>query len=353
MELIQGTDLSNWKGSFLEKIQLFSELLDVVSYLHKNGLVHRDLKPQNVMVRTSDSRPVIVDFGTVYKPGQKSRTCFTPGTPNYQAPESIDPKCARDKSLDIFACGIIAYELLAGFIPNYADYSPLVLEENQTVVSDLDRVIQKAIQGKVKLRYQNIENMKADWDLALGRTEEKVFPEMVLTDGWKMRFQARIALVEDERFEVPLPELFLSKFLTEALNAKVQENAKTSIQVFKMTRLMFLEHHQGEYSFFGAKAIYANDEEMYESIDSEKIFSMLNSTFLDYLSQFDLDFGGKKIEWEHIAPGSHIESSEYYTHGEELHTAPLGKLNESFFEVTVQSIPSRFDQSFSDDDIPF
>jgi serine/threonine-protein kinase len=93
-------------------LDLIDQILAGLEAVHAEGIVHRDLKPDNVMVR-EDGRPVVLDFGLAWNPlGHGAQTTTAVGTPAYMAPEQLrgEPVDAR---CDIFACGIVAAELLA------------------------------------------------------------------------------------------------------------------------------------------------------------------------------------------------------------------------------------------------
>ncbi|TNJ28952.1 Kinase, NEK [Giardia muris] len=91
------------------------EMASGLAYLHERGLVHRDLKPENVLL-SSDGRCVLGDFGLARALGDSSRTKTTAGTPLYMAPE-IHREERYDKSVDVWALGVIGYELCTGMLP--------------------------------------------------------------------------------------------------------------------------------------------------------------------------------------------------------------------------------------------
>lgn len=118
MELIDGCDLGQLIGqgkmSFDEVDKVMCQLLDAVQVLHQNNIVHRDIKLENVMLR-SDGVVKLSDLGLLKKVGEKGLTApgILLGTPQYMPPEYVkDGK--YDARSDIYACGIILYELLSG-----------------------------------------------------------------------------------------------------------------------------------------------------------------------------------------------------------------------------------------------
>lgn len=93
---------------------LFKELLEAMKYLHEQGIVHRDIKLENIML-TSDFKPKIIDFGIareLQEDGMKSQV----GTPSYIAPEIIKGERYSEK-VDMFSMGVALYVFLCGYLP--------------------------------------------------------------------------------------------------------------------------------------------------------------------------------------------------------------------------------------------
>jgi predicted Ser/Thr protein kinase len=109
-----------------EIIDSLAQILEALDYAHKNGVIHRDIKPQNALV---DERGVVklTDFGVAYRPGDTRLTQvgFAVGTPGYIAPELIDSTAAPSALSDIYAVGATARTLLA----HYPDEVPPLLSE--------------------------------------------------------------------------------------------------------------------------------------------------------------------------------------------------------------------------------
>jgi serine/threonine-protein kinase len=124
-------------------LSLIRKIADGMAYCHKNNVVHRDLKPENILV-TSDDQPVIMDFGLALTKGSHrvtySNLSATMGTPDYMAPEQIEGQ-RGDQRTDIYALGIILYEMLAGKAPFTGDNNMVVMAQHlQGVAPRLDKV---------------------------------------------------------------------------------------------------------------------------------------------------------------------------------------------------------------------
>jgi serine/threonine-protein kinase len=106
-----------------EAVKLISEVVDALSYAHGRGVVHRDVKPDNVML--SRRHALVMDFGVAKAVSEASgRSHLTSagmalGTPAYMAPEQATADPQLDARVDIYAVGILAYEMLTGYPPFY------------------------------------------------------------------------------------------------------------------------------------------------------------------------------------------------------------------------------------------
>ena len=100
-------------------LHIASALLDALEYIHANGVVHRDLKPENIMVDAGDNIKLI-DFGIAGDAGARRLTyaniTAALGTPNYISPEQVKGKRGDGRS-DLYAAGVILYEMLTGKLP--------------------------------------------------------------------------------------------------------------------------------------------------------------------------------------------------------------------------------------------
>jgi eukaryotic-like serine/threonine-protein kinase len=131
MERVVGEPITRFcdrnRLSVPDRLALFVQLCEAVQHAHQKGIVHRDLKPSNVLVAVQDDRPVvkIIDFGVAKALGAKlteltleTRAGVFIGTPEYMSPEQAGTTAAAvDTRTDIYALGVMLYELLVGVRP--------------------------------------------------------------------------------------------------------------------------------------------------------------------------------------------------------------------------------------------
>jgi hypothetical protein len=112
-------------------LEIARDIAEALDYAHAKGVVHRDLKPENVMI-LADGTVKVMDFGIARLADQSGLTTtdIFLGTPLYAAPEMVDPKRV-DQRADLYALGIILYEMLEGTVPFTADSPYRVIEMHQ------------------------------------------------------------------------------------------------------------------------------------------------------------------------------------------------------------------------------
>ncbi|MGA2192737.1 MAG: protein kinase [Nitrospirota bacterium] len=163
-----------------DAVKLASRISEALSYMHEHGVVHRDLKPQNIMI-CYDGTIRIMDFG-IAKAAEGRRitfTGFTPavGTPDYMAPEQVKGK-RGDARTDIYSLGAILYEMVAGKTPFECENENMFVVMNARVTGDpeaprkrnpnispqVEEIILHAMERDPRSRYQNAAAMKAELD---------------------------------------------------------------------------------------------------------------------------------------------------------------------------------------------
>ncbi|NUP08637.1 MAG: protein kinase [Polyangiaceae bacterium] len=134
MEWLQGEDLAQTIAratlSVDDTLRLASRIASALGYAHARGVVHRDVKPANIFLRSGDvTDAIVVDFGISrdHDGGQITRFGEALGTPAYMAPEQAKGLQAIDPRADVFALGCVLYECLAGQPPFWADHPLAVM----------------------------------------------------------------------------------------------------------------------------------------------------------------------------------------------------------------------------------
>ncbi len=151
MELVKGipiTDYCDQHGlPIRERLDLFMEVCHAVQHAHQKGVIHRDIKPTNVLVTTLDGVPLprVIDFGIAKATGQSltDKTLFTGfaqliGTPLYMSPEQAELSAVDiDTRSDIYSLGVLLYELLTGTTPfNQDTFRTAALDELRRIIRE-------------------------------------------------------------------------------------------------------------------------------------------------------------------------------------------------------------------------
>jgi serine/threonine-protein kinase len=216
--------------SFTVALDIFRQILEGVAAAHREGVIHRDLKPANVLVRKKDGVAKVTDFG-IAKPEEQARvgqgnTKGVIGSLWYMSPEQVQGRRDLDKRLDIYALGILLYELLTGSVPFNAESSyeimrqhvetplPKVKDKRRDVPAWIDRVLARACAKKREDRYASCEEFIADLDRELGGPMRPVAgatrvlaayppPEKTMDDEGKDRADAPAAQAGPKPAAVP------------------------------------------------------------------------------------------------------------------------------------------------------
>ena len=110
--------------------RVLREVADALHYAHSRGVVHRDIKPDNILIETATGRAVVTDFGIARAAEADTRltaTGIAVGTPAYMSPEQAMGEREVDGRADIYALGVVGYQMLAGELPFQAANTPSLL----------------------------------------------------------------------------------------------------------------------------------------------------------------------------------------------------------------------------------
>lgn len=182
MGLIDGEELSDWlkkPNSDLDTaLMLLSGVAEAVEHIHRQGVIHRDIKPQNILI-DQDNEPKLMDFG-IAKDEQRqeslTRTGTMMGSLNYMAPEQLEDAKAIDHRADVYSLGAVLYEILTGQPPHLAGNAVDVMaslmsrdpkrprEINPELSPTLENICLKAMHRDPEQRYQEAIDLMDDID---------------------------------------------------------------------------------------------------------------------------------------------------------------------------------------------
>lgn len=173
MEFVDGTDvakmiLSQGKLPPEHALAITAHVCDALAYAHKHGVVHRDIKPANVLINMEGAVKV-ADFGLarMEEPGQSSgltKTGVAMGTPDFVSPEALVMGSKVDGRADLYAVGVMLYNMLTGEVPRGFFQLP-----SQKTGSDprFDGIVRRAMEQDREQRYQTAAEVRRDLDVIL------------------------------------------------------------------------------------------------------------------------------------------------------------------------------------------
>ena len=208
MQYIEGRSLGELTEelSLEDKVRLLRDVARAVHAAHRTGLIHRDLKPGNILLArdaredSGELHPYVVDFGLAMEQDEVSlsRTGMISGTPAYISPEQAQGR-TLDRRTDIYSLGVVLYELLAGQPPfrggNLARILVQVVQEDAqplrqadpSIPEDLETIVAKCLEKDPARRYESARDLAEDLDRFLDGEPIHARPA-----GWGYRTRKRL-----------------------------------------------------------------------------------------------------------------------------------------------------------------
>ncbi|NOK33291.1 serine/threonine protein kinase [Corallococcus exercitus] len=200
MDYVEGPTLSDWavgaKPSARQVARLFAELALTLDFIHRAGVRHRDIKGSNIIVRASDERPVLVDFGSSDHACAPAITDGRPppGTPSYRSPELLRYWLNNPKGMaryiyqptdDLYSLGLTLFQVLTGDFPYPPDLPAAALlggiqtikgrsarSLNPRVPRALNDICERLLRQDASQRYQMGADLYTDLSAALERAPD-------------------------------------------------------------------------------------------------------------------------------------------------------------------------------------
>ena len=180
-----------------EALALVPHICSALQYAHDKGVVHRDIKPENILIDRNGTIK-IADFGLAKLMGNEGSRRLTGtrqvmGTPHYMAPEQIENPAAVDHRADIFALGVVFYELLTGELP--VGRFPPPSKKVQIDVR-LDDVVLRTLEKEPSLRYQQASELRTDVEsISSGDSVVAARPESPSKQGADYEYRSKATIL--------------------------------------------------------------------------------------------------------------------------------------------------------------
>jgi tRNA A-37 threonylcarbamoyl transferase component Bud32/capsular polysaccharide biosynthesis protein len=209
MEFVDGVNLAQLmktgRVSPREALAIVPQVCDALQYAHDQGIVHRDIKPENLLL-DRQGRVKVADFGIAKvvaavrdpmaggnAPAPENQTLAGNiiGTPQYMAPEQISHPCDVDHRADIYALGVVFYQMLTGELPGKDLQTP---SRKVTIDVRLDEMVLRALEEKPERRYQTALEFRTALDGLPSATPSRPVPKRGMIRRWWWVFLVMIPL---------------------------------------------------------------------------------------------------------------------------------------------------------------
>jgi serine/threonine-protein kinase len=307
MEYVDGVRIDRYcdeqRASIPERIRLFLQVCDAVSAAHRSLVVHRDIKPNNVLV-TRDGMPKLLDFGIAMvldadtgeaeaasQAASQPRLC----TPAYASPEQIRGGTVTAAS-DVYSLGAVLYELLTGLKPSRAgDVGGPVNDANgdraarRSLGGDLDAIVRKAMHVEPAQRYASVDQLRDDLECHLQQLPVSAHPGGLLYRARKFVTRHRAAVAACVLVVLSLAA-GTTVTLVQANRARAREEAAVAEAAMRTKyELAMTLHHKGDITQAAAffREAVEHGRRMPHVVNSMRVDSVLQLARLLHLFERD------------------------------------------------------------------
>jgi eukaryotic-like serine/threonine-protein kinase len=262
MEYVEGLPLDDWAGGDSDlrtRVQLMVDVCEAVHHAHVKAVIHRDLKPPNILVQPN-GRPKVLDFGIarVTDPDDPSlagqtRVGQIMGTPAYMSPEQALHGAAQvDARSDVYTLGVIGWELLAGKLPYEVKGKPIgvvtqILQEAEpprlpNAPRDLDTIMRRAMAKDPERRYGSAHELGEDLSAWLEDKPIRARPDSLLDQlkRYARKNKVTAALLATLIVSLPVANLVVYNFYRDAVAARLATDNALALLTQRNERLVLL-----------------------------------------------------------------------------------------------------------------
>ncbi len=348
MEYVDGMNLwqleqSKKRLSPEEAFAIVPKICDALQYAHDEGVVHRDIKPGNILI-DKKGRVKIADFGLAKLLGKElqplgiTQSRVLMGTPHYMAPEQIEKPLQVDHRADIYSLGVVFYEMLTGELP-IGRFAP----PSQKVQIDvrLDDVVLRTLEKEPQRRYQQAGEVKTDVEKVAGSgTKPAVNPHVSGKSGttWKLGLflilivvgLISISLFVRSRVSRRMPSAVVSP----VMNPESLPSSVSASQIINLT----LQKYKSADSFYATGTSVA--EIRYPDSEGRQPFSVLSS-FSIHLQRPSSCL----IKWDEVVTPTYTSKGAVWSDGEQS----FKRIDDNLFKLAdFQTALHSDDQSFGE-----